>query len=973
MAHMLKGFIEKAILTRTMQVAEYSLPSVGRMSDYEARFVALDDERVLYVARDVTSRKKLEHDLRLVAQNNQRQATELELLEQLRTLMNNQTELEVLFKTVNEAVANVLGYELIGISLIRDEYLEMQHSVGYTRLLPRFPIHQGVEGRVIRNARANLVQDVKQDPDYFEVEPNTKSEVCVPLFIKAQVAGVLIVESIKRILQETDLRILTRLGSYISLAMEQAQLYSEAKANEAQYRDLYTMSQQQAETLARRNNELVLFERIRDAIANELDINGLYQAVAENLVHSFGYHSVRVFEDTETVFRPVCQIGVLVSATDIPLNQGVAARVLRNDRADLVVDVLKDPDYVALESEMLSEMSLPLHCRGEVVAILSIETLRKDNIVLTEDDLRLVSTIAEQVDVAIERAYLYQETKANETKFRELYLVTQEQSELLSHRATELELLNQVRAIISSKLEPALLFKAVTEAVSHVLGYTFVGIALIKGEYLEIQYQLGYDMTVMPSILSLGQGVIGRVAQTGQRVLVPFVADDPDYVGPTNKSISEICVPLRIQDQVVGVLNVESTHAVLGETQLETLSQVAVYVGIALEQARLYQALQSSELRYRELIENASDIIYRTDSSGKFSYTNSVVTRLLGYKEQDILGKHYLELIRPDYQAQARAFYIKQVKEKTSTTYFEFPVLSIAGEEIWLGQNVQLIWEGEALIGMQAVARDVTQRKRMEEALLKQAEELSSANADLEQFAFIAAHDLQEPLRKIQAFGDRLNLKYKAVLDEQGQDYLERMRSSATRMRTLIDDLLSFARANKQQKRELISLETLIRSVLGDLQMPIEETQATIHVGGLPTLEVDPSQMRQLFQNLLSNALKFHRPQVAPVIDIYSYRLPSGDWEIRVSDNGIGFEEQYKDRIFAVFQRLHSREKYEGTGIGLAIARRIVEGHGGCIEVSSQLGKGTTFRVTLPPTSNVSLEKTLLKKPLLEKIESVVI
>jgi two-component system, LuxR family, sensor kinase FixL len=366
--------------------------------------------------------------------------------------------------------------------------------------------------------------------------------------------------------------------------------------------------------------------------------------------------------------------------------------------------------------------------------------------------------------------------------------------------------------------------------------------------------------------------------------------------------------------------------------------------------------LQQSEVRYRELIENASDIIYRIDTRGYFTYMNSVITPVLGYAERDMVGKVYLDLIRPDYRTKARAFYTKQLREQLRATYLEFPAVSATGEEVWLGQNVQLVFEDGQLVGCQAVARDITERKRIEEAMLKQAEELSSANADLEQFAFIAAHDLQEPLRKIQSFGDRLNLKYKDALDEQGRDYLERMRGSATRMRTLIDDLLSFARANKQQRRSFTSLETILKSVLADLQMRLEETNATVSVGVLPTLEVDPSQMRQVFQNLLSNALKFHQADVAPVVSVNAQRLPTGDWEIRVSDNGIGFEEQYHDRIFAVFQRLHSRDKYEGTGIGLAIVRRIVEGHGGQIEVSSRPNHGTTFAITMPGVAKAQTE-----------------
>jgi light-regulated signal transduction histidine kinase (bacteriophytochrome) len=237
----------------------------------------------------------------------------------------------------------------------------------------------------------------------------------------------------------------------------------------------------------------------------------------------------------------------------------------------------------------------------------------------------------------------------------------------------------------------------------------------------------------------------------------------------------------------------------------------------------------------------------------------------------------------------------------------------------------------------------------MEDALLKQAEELSSVNADLEQFAFVAAHDLQEPLRKIQAFGDRLNRKYKPILDEEGQDYVSRMCASATRMRKLIDDLLLFAKTTKREC-SLVSLAKIAQEVILDLQDSLDETQGHIEVGYLPTLWANPVQIRQVLQNLLSNALKFHQPACAPKVSLMSKRAES-QWHIYIKDNGIGFDEQYKDRIFKVFQRLHSRDKYEGTGMGLAIVRKVVESYEGSIEVYSCPGEGSTFILKFPIVS----------------------
>jgi light-regulated signal transduction histidine kinase (bacteriophytochrome) len=220
---------------------------------------------------------------------------------------------------------------------------------------------------------------------------------------------------------------------------------------------------------------------------------------------------------------------------------------------------------------------------------------------------------------------------------------------------------------------------------------------------------------------------------------------------------------------------------------------------------------------------------------------------------------------------------------------------------------------------------------------------------------------LQEPLRKIQAFGDRLKTKCDAVNLQEGRDYLDRMQSAAARMQALINDLLTFSRViSSQQPFVEVDLNTVIKGVLSDLEVRIEQTKAVLQVGVLPGIEADPLQMRQLFQNLISNALKFQPAGQQPVLEIHAEVIkgqfagtPEEDpyaeqCQITIRDNGIGFEEKYLDKIFAVFQRLHGRNEFEGTGVGLAVCRRITDRHGGVITARSQLGQGATFIVTVP-------------------------
>ncbi|MGE0821244.1 MAG: ATP-binding protein [Candidatus Binatia bacterium] len=255
------------------------------------------------------------------------------------------------------------------------------------------------------------------------------------------------------------------------------------------------------------------------------------------------------------------------------------------------------------------------------------------------------------------------------------------------------------------------------------------------------------------------------------------------------------------------------------------------------------------------------------------------------------------------------------------------------------------------------------ERKRAEEALVRQAHELARSNAELEQFAHVASHDLQEPLRKILTFGERLKTRCAEALDEQGRDYLDRMQAAAARMQTLIHDILTLSRiATNPRPFVPVDLSVTAREVMSDLEVRVQQLGAEVSIGRLPTIDADPLQMHQLLQNLISNALKFQGPDQRPCVTVQGAIAPAQEagnghypaavahCQLTVQDNGIGFDEKYLDRIFAPFQRVHGRAKYEGTGMGLAICRKIVERHGGTITGRSLPGQGATFIATLPVT-----------------------
>jgi signal transduction histidine kinase len=281
------------------------------------------------------------------------------------------------------------------------------------------------------------------------------------------------------------------------------------------------------------------------------------------------------------------------------------------------------------------------------------------------------------------------------------------------------------------------------------------------------------------------------------------------------------------------------------------------------------------------------------------------------------------------------------------------------------------------LFGVYYFFNSVLKERKKSEAILRQANEeleskvqertleLERSNRELQDFAFVASHDLQEPLRKIQTFGDRLRLKYSDQLGDQGSDYLNRMYNAAQRMSRLITDLLAFSRVStKVQPFEPLNLNETIDGVLSDLETRIQQTNGKVEVEELPVIAADPLQMRQLFQNLIGNALKFHRPEAPPLIQVKGEIVQQNGTEpdgensnsepadaqclITIKDNGIGFEEKYLERIFTPFQRLHNKNEYEGTGIGLAVCRKIVERHKGSITAKSIPGEGSEFMITLP-------------------------
>lgn len=364
---------------------------------------------------------------------------------------------------------------------------------------------------------------------------------------------------------------------------------------------------------------------------------------------------------------------------------------------------------------------------------------------------------------------------------------------------------------------------------------------------------------------------------------------------------------------------------------------------------------KQAEDAYKVLADRSQVSIYIVHDR-KFQFVNPQFLKDTGFSEDELLGMHSLALVHPEDREGVRKNATKMLKGERSSPY-EYRTINKHGETRWIMETVTSILYrgGRATLGNYM---DITERKQAEqerEALLEDLEDindkLGQSNRELQDFAYIASHDLREPLRKISAFGTLLQASLEGRLNEDQQEKFEFMVDGALRMQAMIDDLLTYSRITTETKPfDKVDLNKVLEDLKGlEMATLLDETGGAIHIPEpLPSVQGDTSQMHQLLQNLIGNALKFHRKGVPPEITIRARNVDGNMVRVEVQDNGLGIDEQYHERIFTMFKRIHSREDYEGTGIGLAVCKKIVNRHGGDIGIRSTPGKGSTFWFTLP-------------------------
>jgi PAS domain S-box-containing protein len=371
------------------------------------------------------------------------------------------------------------------------------------------------------------------------------------------------------------------------------------------------------------------------------------------------------------------------------------------------------------------------------------------------------------------------------------------------------------------------------------------------------------------------------------------------------------------------------------------------------ERKQMEEALRQGEERYRTLVETMKVGLSGVDNNFVAIYANEQFCKMLGHSIDEIIGRPVFDFLDEENRKILEDLLAKRKRGVRDTSPYELAWTRKDGQKVHTIMSPTPFFDpgGHHKGGYKsgfAIVTDITERKRAEKTLERQAEELARSNAELEQFAYVASHDLQEPLRMVKSYLQLIERRYKGQLDSDADDFIAFAVDGAERMQILINDLLEYSRVTTYGKPFApTACATILDHVLANLKIAIEESGAVVTYDELPTVMADETQLARLLQNLIGNAIKFRKVEARPEIHIRA-EYSGSEWTFSVHDNGIGIAPKHFERILMIFKRLHSREEYAGTGIGLAVCKKIVERHGGRIWVKSELGKGSTFYFTIP-------------------------
>jgi PAS domain S-box-containing protein len=472
----------------------------------------------------------------------------------------------------------------------------------------------------------------------------------------------------------------------------------------------------------------------------------------------------------------------------------------------------------------------------------------------------------------------------------------------------------------------------------------------------ETANDLVYEWDLKQSVQWFGKidEILGYAPNEFSRTLDGWAAavhpEDRERVMTEVKEHLERCVPYASEYRVRMKDGVYRWWTARGEAERTSDGKPFRWIGTVTditERKLTQESLKESEEKFRNVFDNSAIGKSITSLDGSVN-VNPAFYDMLGYSKEEFAHQKWQNIShQDDYELTQQNLQLLKSGKKNSARFVK-RYYKKNGSILWADVNtvLQKDTEGKPLYYITAVI-DITERKLAEESLKRVLADLSRSNKELEQFAYVASHDLQEPLRMVSSYTQLLAQKYEARLDDKAKKYINYAVDGAIRMQRLINDLLTYSRiSTKGKPSEPIDSHSVLGEALRNLAVTIEENHAVITNDDLPMVSADDSQLMLVFQNIIANAIKFRQEEI-PRIHI-SIKEQGGDWVFSVKDNGIGIDSKYSERLFIIFQRLHTKEEYPGTGIGLAVCKRIVERHGGRIWFESELGKGTTFFFTIP-------------------------
>lgn len=486
---------------------------------------------------------------------------------------------------------------------------------------------------------------------------------------------------------------------------------------------------------------------------------------------------------------------------------------------------------------------------------------------------------------------------------------------------------------------------------------------LIDSEYqyrlqiLECLYKISSDMLVINSTDDLCHQLIAHVSllwQLEQEVFPYLEIGDRYFIQDETRGLldNKMSAPIKLGGEIVGQFGIYYKHIeyprMASFNVSDFLSSIAKDIGAWLQRKRLrdMEIAYLNDVRMTERAINEHAIIAVTDLCGKIQYVNQKFCAVSKYSAEELVGQDH-RIINSGYHSRDFFRNLWSTISKGKIWKGEIRNRAKDGSFYWVDTTIiPFLDTSDSPFQYVAIRTEVTAHKKLEAKMEEQVTELARSNDELEQFAYVVTHDLQEPLRAITSFVQLLKKYCNERLDERANDLISHAVAGANRMQMLIDDLLTYAQVNASQAMTDIDCNQLLSNLLIDLSISIDECEAIVTYDKLPVVKGIPFQFTQLFTNLINNALKFKRAH-PPQVHI-GFREKPDEWIFSVTDNGIGIEEQHLDRIFRVFQRLHSRKDYSGTGIGLAICKKVVEYHGGRIWVESQPSIGSSFFFSVP-------------------------